>query len=156
MTDQAAGSKIYSVADVVCAYVSKNSVPVGDLPALIASVHAAFDNLGRSAPVQAEVPQQRPAVPINKSVMPDYIVSLEDGRKFQSLKRYLRTSHDMSPADYRAKWNLPVNYPMVAPNYAIKRSELAKAIGLGSMRRDATAARPAAKKRGRPPAAPKA
>ena len=150
MTDKILSFKVSYVADVVSAYVSKNSLPPGELPAFIASIYAAFENLSRRAPVTGEAAKQRPAVPINKSITPDHIISLEDGRKFQSLKRYLRTSHDMSPEEYRAKWGLPASYPMVAPNYAAKRSELAKSIGLGSMRKEALNADAALKKRGRP------
>ncbi|TPL36004.1 MucR family transcriptional regulator [Mesorhizobium sp. B2-4-6] len=116
-------------ADVVSAYVSNNPVPVGDLPVLIAQVHAALKGTGGMIEEKAEV--QKPAVPIKKSVTPDYIISLEDGKKFKSLKRHLATHYGLSPEDYRAKWGLPADYPMVAPNYAATRSALAKTIGLG-------------------------
>ena len=151
MTDQLPSSNIIYVADVVCAFVSKNVLRSADLPALIASVYAAFERLGRPALTVEQAAKQRPAVPINRSVTPDHIISLEDGRKFQSLKRYLRTAHDMSPEEYRAKWGLPATYPMVAPNYAAKRSALAKAIGLGAKHREARASKAAPKKLGRLP-----
>ncbi|MGQ9369631.1 MucR family transcriptional regulator [Azospirillum sp. ST 5-10] len=117
-------------AKVVAAYVGNNSVAVADLPSLIGSVQSAFRGLGddRSAPAKNE---QTPAVPIKKSVTPDYIVCLEDGKKLKMLKRHLKTVYDMSPDDYRAKWNLPPEYPMVAPNYAKARSEMATRLGLG-------------------------
>ncbi|WP_192384273.1 MucR family transcriptional regulator [Mesorhizobium silamurunense] len=118
-------------ADVVSAYVSNNPVPVGDLPALIGQVHAALKGpAGTSS--SAEEPQAlKPAVPIRKSVTPDYIISLEDGKKFKSLKRHLSTHYGLTPDEYRVKWGLPADYPMVAPNYAATRSALAKTMGLG-------------------------
>ncbi|MER9181431.1 MucR family transcriptional regulator [Mesorhizobium sp. M0767] len=117
-------------ADVVSAYVSNNPVPVGDLPALIGQVHAALK--GTVDNVSAEMPEAlKPAVPIRKSVTPDYIISLEDGKKFKSLKRHLSTHYGLTPDEYRAKWGLPADYPMVAPNYAAARSALAKTMGLG-------------------------
>jgi predicted transcriptional regulator len=120
-------------AEIVAAFVSHNSVPTGDLPDLIRSVHATLQNLG--AP-KAEEPQiLAPAVPIKKSITPDFIICLEDGKKFKSLKRHLRTKYEMTPDQYRTKWGLPSDYPMVAPNYASARSELAKAMGLGAARR---------------------
>jgi predicted transcriptional regulator len=116
-------------ADVVAAFVSNNSISTTDLPGLIASIHAAIAGLSAPAPApEAEKPV--PAVPIKKSVTPDYIISLEDGRQYKSLKRHL-TGRGLTPADYRAKWGLPRDYPMVAANYAARRSEMAKAIGLG-------------------------
>jgi predicted transcriptional regulator len=119
-------------AEVIAAYVSKNSISSSELPGLIASVHAAIAGLTAPAPVpEAEKPL--PAVPIKKSVTPDYIISLEDGRRYKSLKRHL-TGRGLTPAEYRAKWGLPHDYPMVAANYAAQRSELAKAIGLGRKR----------------------
>lgn len=122
-------------ADIVSAYVSNNSVPLAELPALIGSVHAALTQVVAPAPaVKAEQPPT-PAVPVRKSVTPDYIVCLEDGKKFKSLKRHLRTRYDMTPDQYRARWGLPADYPMVAPNYAAARSELAKSMGLGAQRR---------------------
>lgn len=118
------------MASIVSAYVTRNNVPTTDLPHLIASTHAALAGLGGPpAPVVAE--PLVPAVPIRKSVTPDAIICLEDGRAFKTLKRHLSTSYDMTPDQYRMKWNLPADYPMVAPNYAESRSALAKAIGLG-------------------------
>ncbi|MCV9938280.1 MucR family transcriptional regulator [Boseaceae bacterium BT-24-1] len=125
---------ISRVADIVSAYVSNNSVPPAELPALIAMTHAAIAGLGASAePPPAE--KLTPAVPIKKSISPDFLISLEDGKKFKSLKRHLRTAYDMSPEQYRAKWGLPNDYPMVAPAYAEARSNLAKKMGLGQQRR---------------------
>ncbi len=113
------------VTEIVAAYVSKNTVPAEELPAFIKSVHA---TLGGFA---GEVPTKPPAVPVKKSVTADYIVCLEDGKKLKMLKRYLRARYGLSPGAYRAKWNLPADYPMVAPNYAARRSEFAKQFGLG-------------------------
>jgi predicted transcriptional regulator len=122
--------QIELTADVVAAYVKNNPVPVSELPALIASVAASLNCLvnGGAAPVEEP---QKPAVSVKKSVTPDYIISLETGKRFKSLKRHLMTSYGMTPDEYRAKWNLPCDYPMVAPNYAAARSELAKSVGLG-------------------------
>ena len=121
-------------AELVAAYVSQNHVQPSELPGLIASVHATLDSLGMAAEPDAATAPLKPAVPIKKSITDEYIISLEDGRKFKSLKRYLGTL-GMTPAEYRAKWGLPGDYPMVAPTYAAKRSELAKTIGLGNKRR---------------------
>jgi predicted transcriptional regulator len=116
-------------ADIVAAHVSNNSVAVSDIPTLIANVHSALSGLGSpSAPV---VVKQEPAVSIRSSIKPDYIICLEDGKKLKMLKRHLMTSYGMTPDDYRAKWGLGADYPMVAPNYAEKRRTLAKQIGLG-------------------------
>lgn len=121
-------------ADIVSAYVSNNSVPSGDLPALIHDVHTALTRVIHPvAPVEVEPP--KPAVPVKKSVTNDYIICLEDGKQFKSLKRHLRTQYNLSPDAYREKWGLPQDYPMVAPNYAIARSNLAKQMGLGQQRR---------------------
>lgn len=117
-------------ADIVCAYVSHNALSVTDLPRLIADVHVALRGLqSAGAPEPAE--ELKPAVPVRKSVAPDYIVCLEDGKKFKSLKRHLRTHYNLSPEEYRDKWGLPNDYPMVAPNYSATRSRLAKDNGLG-------------------------
>jgi predicted transcriptional regulator len=116
-------------SDIVAAHVSNNDVAVADVPSLITNVYAALANLGET--VEVEEPKPQPAVAIRNSVKPDYIVCLEDGKKLKMLKRYLRTNFDMSPEDYRARWGLPADYPMVAPNYAEKRRDLAKKIGLG-------------------------
>jgi len=120
-------------ADIVAAHVSNNSVAVSDLPVLIQNVHGALTSLGR-ATAEPEV-KQEPAVSIRSSVKPDYIVCLEDGKKLKMLKRHLMTHYQMTPEQYRAKWNLPADYPMVAPNYAEQRRTLAKKIGLGTKRR---------------------
>jgi predicted transcriptional regulator len=124
-------------ADIVAAYVSNNPVPAAELAGLIGNIHGALLQVasGRAAAPQpaAQEPQQ-PAVPIKKSIQPDYIVCLEDGRTFKSLKRHLRAKYNLSPEQYRAKWGLSPDYPMVAPNYAKARSDLAKAIGLGQVR----------------------
>jgi predicted transcriptional regulator len=133
MTENAANLEL--AADIVSAYVSNNSLPPLDLPAFIHSVHGALVGLATSQITTAEAaPQKVPAVPIKKSVTPDFIICLEDGKKFKSLKRHLRTSNSMSPEEYRAKWGLPSTYPMVAPNYAKARSELALNFGLGQKR----------------------
>jgi predicted transcriptional regulator len=121
-------------AHIVAAYVGHNSVPASDLPNLIYEVVGALNRV-QSGPVEAEPEPVKPAVPVKKSVTPDYIVCLEDGKKFKSLKRHLRTHYNMSPEEYREKWGLPPDYPMVAPNYAAARSELAKKMGLGQQRR---------------------
>lgn len=122
------------VADIVSAYVSNNSVPAAELPALIATTHAAIANLGSPAPAPVEE-KAVPAISIRKSITPEYLVCLEDGKKFKSLKRHLRTAYDMTPEQYRQKWNLSADYPMVAPAYAEARSNLAKKMGLGQQRR---------------------
>ncbi len=117
-------------ADIVSAYVSRNAVPADAVPDIIRSVHGALESLGRAAPA---VPEERPkpAVPIGRSVQHDFIVCLEDGKKLKMLKRYLRSRFDMSPDEYRRRWGLPPDYPMVAPAYAARRSDFAKKIGLG-------------------------
>ena len=135
---------IDTTAEIVAAYVSKNSVPAADLPAIIHSVYETLATLGAPPKVEAPAAPLVPAVPIRKSVTDEYIISLEDGRKFKSLKRYLQASHGMTPAEYRAKWGLPKDYPMVAPAYAAKRSLLAKSIGLGRKATEAVEAEPAA------------
>ena len=120
-------------ADIVAAHVSNNSVAVSDLPVLIQNVHNALSGLGGKAP-EPEV-KQEPAVSVRSSVKPDYIVCLEDGKKLKMLKRHLMTHYNMTPDQYRQKWNLSPDYPMVAPNYAEQRRSLAKKIGLGTKRR---------------------
>lgn len=117
-------------ADIVSAYVSHNALSATDIPKLIATVHSTLAGLGGAVEIEAIV-ELRPAVPIKKSITPDYLICLEDGKKFKSLKRHLRTEYDMSPEEYRAKWGLPIDYPMVAPTYSEARSRLAKTIGLG-------------------------
>jgi predicted transcriptional regulator len=121
---------IEMTADIVSAYVGNNSVSANDLPTLIQSVHRALSNVTGAQAEAAPAPKE-PAVPVKKSITPDYLVCLEDGRKFKSLKRHLRTKYNMSPEEYRAKWGLAKDYPMVAPNYAKARSDLAKQMGLG-------------------------
>ncbi|HCK85268.1 MAG TPA: MucR family transcriptional regulator [Hyphomonadaceae bacterium] len=120
--------------EIVAAYVAANEVAIEDLPGLIKRVHAALRDISTSSPVLAE-PSKEPAVPIKKSISPDYIICLEDGKKFKSLKRHLRTRYSMTPDEYRSKWSLPHDYPMVAPNYAKERSTLAKRMGLGHARK---------------------
>lgn len=117
-------------ADIVAAHVSNNSVAISDLPLLISSVHAALTGLGGTPTPEPEKPV--PAVSIRASVKPDYIICLEDGKKLKMLRRHLMTAFGMTPDDYRAKWGLPADYPMVAPNYAEQRRDLAKQIGLGT------------------------
>lgn len=136
-------------ADVVSTYVSNNPVPVAELPGLIGQVHATLERVRGGSAVEEAAPVQKPAVPIRKSVTPDYIVSLEDGKKFKSLKRHLSTHHGMTPDEYRAKWGLPPDYPMVAPNYAAARSALAKTMGLGRKPKEKEPEPPAPAKRGR-------
>jgi predicted transcriptional regulator len=121
-------------ADVVAAYVSNNPVPAGDLPNLIAEVHAALGRVGGGVE-QPVADKQKPAVNPKRSVHDDYIVCLEDGKKFKSLKRHLMTHYDLTPDQYREKWGLDPSYPMVAPNYAAARSQLAKKMGLGRKRK---------------------
>lgn len=135
MEDDLAKSEmlITLTSDIVAAHVSNNSVAVSDLPVLIQNVYGALAGLS-SAPVPVEI-KQEPAVSVRSSIKPDYIVCLEDGKKLKMLKRHLMTHYQMTPDDYRAKWNLPADYPMVAPNYAEQRRTLAKKIGLGTKRR---------------------
>lgn len=121
-------------AEIVSAYVSNNTVVATDLPALINNIFDALKKASTSS-MQPAKEELRPAVPIKKSVTAEYIICLEDGKKFKSLKRHLRTHYDLSPEEYREKWGLPHDYPMVAPNYAAARSDLAKRMGLGQRRR---------------------
>lgn len=118
---------------IVAAYVRNNHVEPADVLVIIRNIHSAMSALGTTMQAEATAPQ-RPAIPVRKSITPDYIVCLEDGKKLKMLKRYLRTRYGMSPEEYRAKWGLPVDYPLVAPNYAARRSEFAKQIGLGRTR----------------------
>ena len=120
-------------ADVVAAYVKHNTLSTGDLPDVINAVHASLANLDGDRGADKDPP--KPAVPVRKSVTPDYIVCLEDGKKLKMLKRHLRTSYGMTPDEYRSKWKLGPDYPMVAPSYAKRRSEFAKKIGLGQKAR---------------------
>jgi predicted transcriptional regulator len=117
-------------AEIVAAYVSRNPVQAGTISDVVRHVHGALTGLSRPQPA-TPAQKQKPAAPISRSVQPDYIVCLEDGAKLKMLKRYLRSRYDMSPEEYRRKWGLPADYPMVAPNYAARRSDFAKKIGLG-------------------------
>ncbi|MBB6123209.1 MucR family transcriptional regulator [Sphingobium subterraneum] len=134
MTDDTAQTEmlITLTADIVAAHVSNNSVAVSDLPVLIQNVHNALSGL--NTPQAAAEVRQEPAVSVRSSIKPDYIVCLEDGKKLKMLKRHLMTHYQMTPDDYRTKWGLPADYPMVAPNYAEQRRSLAKKIGLGTQR----------------------
>jgi predicted transcriptional regulator len=127
---------IEMTAEIVAAYVENNNISTGDLPALIQSVHRALSSVASGAEAVEPAPKE-PAVPVRRSITQDYLICLEDGRKFKSLKRHLRTKYNMSPEDYRAKWGLPKDYPMVAPSYAKARSDLAKQMGLGQGGRQA-------------------
>ncbi len=131
MSDTISSSELIALtAEIVASHVSNNSVAIADLPTLISDVHSTLCRIQTpEAPVE-EKPV--PAVPIKKSIHPDYIVCLEDGKKLKMLKRHLKTSYDMTPEEYRDRWDLPADYPMVAPNYAKQRSALAKEIGLGT------------------------
>lgn len=120
-------------SEIVAAHVSNNTVAVADLPGLIEQVYKTLSSVGGAA--EPAVDRPTPAVPIRKSVTPDYIVCLEDGKKLKMLKRHLKTAYDMTPDEYRERWGLPSDYPMVAPNYAKQRSKLAKEIGLGTQQR---------------------
>ena len=134
MTDPHAAKDLLSLtARIVSAHVGKNQMPVGDLPKVIDDVYRSLSGLGAPQPESAKRPD--PAVPIKRSVMPDYVVCLEDGRKLKMLKRHLKSVYGLSPDQYRARWGLTRDYPMVAPNYARQRSRLAKEIGLGTVKR---------------------
>ena len=122
-------------ADIVSAYVSNNSVPTAELPSLIGEIHSALVRVSAGAPIPVVVEPQKPAVTPKKSISNDFLICLEDGKKFKSLKRHLRTHYNLSPEEYREKWKLDADYPMVAPNYAKARSLLAKQMGLGQQRR---------------------
>ena len=140
-TSAVAGSNLLVelTADIVAAYVGNHVVPVTELPGLIADVHAALNSTTQPAAAAAETPvvveKPKPPVPVKKSVQNDYIICLEDGQKFKSLKRHLMTHYNMTPEEYREKWDLPADYPMVAPAYAEARSRLAKEMGLGQRRK---------------------
>jgi predicted transcriptional regulator len=144
---------VEKTSEIVAAFVSNNETTPTELPALIQAVHRALSGISVAAPEPE--PRKEPAISVRRSVTPDYLVCLEDGRKFKSLKRHLRTKYDMSPEDYRAKWGLPKDYPMVAPNYAAARSALAKNMGLGKGGRQPpkVVAPPVRGKRGPKPAA---
>jgi predicted transcriptional regulator len=117
-------------SDIVAAYVSNNPIPVSEIPGMIKSIHSTLGGLASGLATETPL-AQKPAIPIKKSITPEYIVCLEDGKKLKMLKRYLRSRYGLTPEEYRAKWGLPADYPMVAPNYAAQRSEFAKKIGLG-------------------------
>jgi predicted transcriptional regulator len=142
-------------ADIAAAYLSANTVPASDLPALIQTIHHALAGVSTGAPAPAAEPA-KPAVPVKKSITPDYLISLEDGKKYKSLKRHLRTKYNMTPDDYRTKWGLGKDYPMVAPNYAKARSEMARNMGLGQGGRGRKKAAGAAKASPKASKAPKA
>jgi predicted transcriptional regulator len=129
-----AKSFIDLTATIVSAYVGNNPTPATELPSLINQVHAALVRVSNGRPEPAPEPA-KPAVSVKKSMTPEYLVCLEDGKRFKSLKRHLRTQYAMTPEQYREKWGLPPDYPMVAPNYAVARSQLAKQMGLGQQRR---------------------
>ncbi len=133
MDEMAKNELVELTAEIVSAYVSNNTVVASDIPILINDIHQALSRATmNTAPAERE--ELRPAIPVKRSVTPDYIICLEDGKKFKSLKRHLRTHYNLSPEEYREKWGLPHDYPMVAPNYAAARSELAKKMGLGTRR----------------------
>jgi len=134
MTDAPPKNFIDLTAGIVSAYLSNNPTPAAEIPGLINQIHAALVRVssGRS---EAPLEPAKPAVSIKKSISPDFLVCLEDGKRFKSLKRHLRTQYKMTPEQYRDKWGLPPDYPMVAPNYAVARSQLAKEMGLGQQRR---------------------
>jgi predicted transcriptional regulator len=135
MTDNTGDNNFIELtAGIVSAFVSNNSVAAGDIPALINQVHSALLRVSSGAKETPSEPP-KPAVSVKKSITPEYLVCLEDGKKFKSLKRHLRTQYNVTPEQYREKWGLPPDYPMVAPNYAAARSKLAKDMGLGQQRR---------------------
>ncbi|MDF2120499.1 MucR family transcriptional regulator [Roseiarcaceae bacterium H3SJ34-1] len=134
MVDTGEANFIELAADIVSAYVGNNPVPMSELPSLISEVHSALVRIG-GAPVPKAIEPPKPAVSARRSVHDDYLICLEDGKRFKSLRRHLRSQYNMSPEQYREKWGLPADYPMVAPNYAKARSQLAKQMGLGQQRR---------------------
>jgi len=134
MNDKAASNYIELTAGIVSAYVSNNTVPASEIPSLISQVHSALLRVSNGQDETAAEPA-KPAIAVKKSITPDYLICLEDGKKFKSLKRHLRTQYNMTPEHYREKWGLPQDYPMVAPNYAEARSQLAKQMGLGQQRK---------------------
>ncbi|MCP8936936.1 MucR family transcriptional regulator [Alsobacter sp. SYSU M60028] len=143
--NEASPNVVELTAEIIAAYVSKNSVASAELAGLVTEVHRALANIQHGVAEPQPAPELKPAVPVKKSVHPDYIVCLEDGRSFRSLKRHLRTAYNMSPEEYRAKWSLPPDYPMVAPNYSAARSALARTMGLGQQRRKNARGKPAKK-----------
>ena len=135
MSDPAGKSFIELTASIVSAYVSNNPTQAADIPNLIGQVHTALQRLSAGRPEAPPQEAAKPAVSLKKSVTPEYLICLEDGKRFKSLKRHLRTRYKMTPEQYREKWGLPPDYPMVAPSYAVERSQLAKKMGLGQQRR---------------------
>ena len=157
MPSESASSNLTELtADIVSAYISKNTVRAEELANLISTVHSALSGVGKGNGAAAPEEKREPAVSIKKSITPDFLISLEDGKRYKALKRHL-AGRGLTPEQYRQKWGLPPDYPMVAPNYAAKRSELARSMGLGQKRREAAktagtsekVAAPAPKKRGR-------
>ena len=135
MTDAAGKNFIDLTAHIVSAYLSNNQTPPSEIPNLISQVHGALVRVSSGRSETAPLEPAKPAVSLKKSIAPDYLVCLEDGKRFKSLKRHLRTQYNMTPEQYREKWGLPADYPMVAPNYAVARSQLAKQMGLGQQQR---------------------
>lgn len=134
MTDSAGKTAVELTANIVSAYLSNNPTPAAEIPNLIAQVHAALLRVSNGRP-ETPLEPARPAVSVKRSMTPEYLVCLEDGKRFKSLKRHLRSQYNMTPEQYREKWGLPPDYPMVAPNYATARSQLAKKMGLGQQAR---------------------
>ena len=134
MTDASGKSPVELTANIVSAYLSNNPTQAAEIPNLISQVHAALMRVANGR-IEAPLEPTKPAVSVKKSVTAEYLVCLEDGKRFKSLKRHLRTQYNMTPEQYREKWGLPVDYPMVAPNYAVARSQLAKKMGLGQQQR---------------------
>jgi predicted transcriptional regulator len=135
MSESAVPNFIELTADIVSAYLANNTVSAGDIPSLISDIHSALVKVSAGQDIPVVFEPAKPAVPVKKSITNDFIICLEDGKKFKSLKRHLRTAYNMSPEQYREKWGLPQDYPMVAPNYAEARSRLAKQMGLGQKRK---------------------
>lgn len=132
--DEKDNAMIELAADIISAYVSNNTLPASDLPGLIIDVYGALTKTVDTVVYEVSEEPKKPAVSVRRSITPDYLICLEDGKQFKSLKRHLRTHYDLSPEEYREKWGLPSDYPMVAPNYAAARSALAKKMGLGQQR----------------------
>ncbi|MEI7606830.1 MAG: MucR family transcriptional regulator [Rhodospirillaceae bacterium] len=135
MSDADKGQLIALTANIVAGYLSRNSLSPADLPALMGTVHQSLVGLGQPAEADEGPVDLKPAVPIKKSITPDYLICLEDGKKLKTLKRHLMAAFNLTPADYRAKWGLPMDYPMTAPNYTKTRSEVALKLGLGKSRK---------------------
>jgi predicted transcriptional regulator len=130
--DNVSGDDLLGLSsEIVAAFVAQNTLPAKDLPDLIRSIHTTLSGLGAPAPPALAAERGKPAVPISRSVQPDYLICLEDGKQLKMLKRYLRSRYNLTPEEYRRRWGLPADYPMVAPGYAARRSDFAKQIGLG-------------------------